>query len=244
MTAVQRGLIRTLGFVGNTVSWMLGLVVVPFWLFFVLNDSGKVKQGMLNLLPAELRPDAEALRIIVDRVLSAYIRGQLLLAFSIGLMATVGLMILGIDFSLLLGIVAGFFEIFPFIGPILGAIPAIVVTLLQDPSKVLWVVVLFAAIQQIENVLLVPKINGDAVALHPAIIMVVLVVGQQLLGLAGMLLAVPLTAILRDVVHYLYLRVGSEGITPAEALAGVGYGDSVNPIVRGSVTAAAEPAGV
>ncbi|MCZ7573192.1 MAG: AI-2E family transporter [Ardenticatenaceae bacterium] len=242
LSAVQRGTLRTIGIVTNTVSWVLGLLVIPFWLFFVLNDSDKAKRGALKLLPPPLRPDAEALRIIVDRVLGAYIRGQLILAFSVGLMATLGLMVLGVEFALLLGIAAGAFEIFPFIGPILGAIPAVIVALLQDPGLALRVVVLFAAIQQIENVLLVPKINGAAVALHPALIMVVLVVGQQLFGLAGMLIAVPLTAVLRDVVNYLYLRVGDEGARPAEALAAVGYGDSVTPIVREVPAATTETA--
>ncbi|HYN88918.1 MAG TPA: AI-2E family transporter [Ardenticatenaceae bacterium] len=244
LATVQRGALATIGLLTNTVSWMLGLLVIPFWLFFVLNDSGKVRQSVLNLLPPELRADAEALRIIVDRVLGAYVRGQLVLALSVGVMATVGLMLIGVDFSLLLGIVAGVFEIFPFIGPILGAIPAIIVTALQDPGQLPWVILLFVAIQQIENVLLVPKINGEAVALHPALIMVVLVVGQQLLGVVGMLIAVPLTAVLRDVVNYLYRRVGLNGESPAEALAGVGYGSSVSPVVREMVVAAAEPQAV
>lgn len=240
--ALQRGAFRTIGIVTNTVSWFLGLLVIPFWLFFVLNDSNKVKQGALNLLPPQIRPDAEALRIIVDRVLGAYIRGQLVLAFTVGLMATVGLMLLRVEFALLLGITAGAFEVFPFIGPILGAIPAIVVALLQEPALVLRVIVLFVAIQQIENVLLVPKINGDAVALHPALIMIVLVVGQQLFGLVGMLIAVPVTAVLRDVVCYLYQRVGEDGVSPAEALDAVGYGESATPMVREVPTSTTESA--
>lgn len=232
LAAIQRGTLRTIGIVTNTVSWILGLVVIPFWLFFVLNDSDRVKQGILGLLPDQLRPDAEALRIIIDRVLGAYIRGQLVLALTVGVMATAGLMLLGLDFALLLGLTAGAFEVFPFIGPILGAIPAILVALLQEPGLVLQVIVLFVAIQQIENILLVPKINGAAVALHPALIMVVLVIGQQLFGLIGMLVAVPVTAVLRDVVSYLYMRVGENGLSPAQALAAVGYGDSITPIVH------------
>ena len=216
--AVQQGLVKTVVAVSSTVSFVLGMVVIPFWLFYILNDQAKVGQGVRNLIPDRLEADVVNIARIVDDILSAYIRGQLILCVAIGAMATVGLLIAGVRFAVLLGVVAGIFEAFPFVGPILGAIPGVIVAALQSPDKALWALVVFFAIQQIENLFLVPKVAGESVKLHPALVMVVLVVGNEALGIWGMLLAVPVTAIIRDVFKYLYLRTSEEGLSPQEAL--------------------------
>jgi len=216
--AVQQGLVKTVVAVSSTVSFVLGMVVIPFWLFYILNDQARVGQGVRNLIPDRLEADVVNIARIVDDILSAYIRGQLILCVAIGAMATVGLLIAGVRFAVLLGVVAGIFEAFPFVGPILGAIPGVIVAALQSPDKALWALVVFFAIQQIENLFLVPKVAGESVKLHPALVMVVLVVGNEALGIWGMLLAVPVTAIIRDVFKYLYLRTSEEGLSPQEAL--------------------------
>jgi predicted PurR-regulated permease PerM len=127
----------------------------------------------------------------------------------------------GVDFALLLGLTAGAFEILPYVGPILGAIPALIVAVLQSPMTALWTLVVFLIIQQLENFFLVPRIAGESVKLHPALVMVVLVVGNEALGLWGMLVAVPLTAVIRDVFKYFYLRFADEEVSPMEAMARV-----------------------
>ncbi len=217
--AVQEGLTRTVGVVSSTISYLLGILVIPFWLFYVLQDESRLREGIFSLLPERYRPDAHNIARIIDDILSAYIRGQLLLCLFIAVMATIGLLIIGVDFAVLLGLVAGAFEILPFVGPILGAIPAILVAALVSEGTALWTLLLFVAIQQVENVFLVPKISGESVKLHPALIMVVLVIGNEALGIWGMLVAVPLTAIIRDVFKYLYLRLSDEAVTPEAALA-------------------------
>ncbi|MDQ4079089.1 MAG: AI-2E family transporter [Chloroflexota bacterium] len=228
---IGSGLLATVGAVGNTLSFALGLFIVPFWLFFVLNEESKFVRGALDLIPQPLRPDVEAIRIIVDQILSAYIRGQLLVALAIGTATFLGLLLIGVEYSLLLGAAAGALAIFPFIGPILGAVPSVIVAFLQAPVLALWVIGLFVVIQQIDNIFFSPRIMGHAVALHPAIIMVAIVVGSALLGVIGALIAVPLTAILRDVIHYLYIRVGRESVGAVEALIQVGYGGCLSPLM-------------
>ena len=219
--ALQEGSTRTVSFISSTVGFFLGVLVIPFWLFYILNDETKVREGVLDLIPDRIEPDLLNILHITDDIFSAYIRGQLLLCLFIGAMATIGLLIVGVDFALLLGLIAGAFEILPFVGPILGAIPALIVAVLQSPMTALWTLVVFIVIQQLENLLLVPKIAGESVKLHPALIMVVLVVGNEALGLWGMLLAVPLTAVIRDVFKYLYLRFSDEEVSPGEAMARV-----------------------
>jgi predicted PurR-regulated permease PerM len=219
--ALQEGITRTVSVISSTVSFFLGILVIPFWLFYILNDETRVRESVLDLIPDRIEPDLLNILCITDDIFSAYIRGQLLLCFFIGAMATIGLLIVGVDFALLLGLIAGAFEILPFVGPILGAIPALIVAALQSPMTALWTLVVFIVIQQLENLLLVPKIAGESVKLHPALIMVVLVVGNEALGLWGMLLAVPLTAVIRDVFKYLYLRFSDEEVSPGEAMARV-----------------------
>jgi predicted PurR-regulated permease PerM len=150
-------------------------------------------------------------------VLNDYIRGQLLLGLVVGTATTIGLFIAGAPYWLLLGVLNGVTELIPILGPILGAIPGIIIAALTgDWGLLLKVVVVYVLVQLLENNLLVPKIQGDSVKLHPAIIILVLVVGGEIAGLIGVITAVPLTAIARDVYLYLYKRLG-EGYSPREA---------------------------
>ncbi len=217
--AVQNGAMRTLGIVTNTVSFLLGMIVIPFWLFYVLADQPRFMLAIRRRLPASVAPDVLNIFRIVDAIMGAYIRGQLILCVVIGLAAAIGLTLLGVQFAAVLGVFAGMLEFIPFLGPILGAIPAVMVATIQSPTLGLYTLILFIAIQQVENVFLVPRISGQAVELHPAIIMVVLVLANELAGLWGMLVAVPFTAILRDVFRYAYLRLGEEPPSPEAAMA-------------------------
>lgn len=219
MNTLQQGVTRSLSVITSTVSFVLGVLILPFWLFYILNDEARVIAGVMRLIPDRYRLDAHFLLRTADNVLSAYIRGQLVLALFIFLIDTIGLAIIGVNYPLLLGLVAGILEVFPYIGPILGAIPAILVALLQSPTHALWTLILFVAVQQVENIFLVPRIQGQNVELHPALIMLVLVMGNEIAGIWGMLIAVPLTAIARDVFKYLYLRLATPPLDPPAAYA-------------------------
>ena len=116
MGAAQTGITRTITAVSRIVSFSLGFVVVPFFLFYLLNDESQLEQMVYSVVPKGWQEDAYNLARIVDDILSAYIRGQLILAFFVGLMATVGLTLLKVRFAFLLGIGAGFFEVIPFVG--------------------------------------------------------------------------------------------------------------------------------
>ena len=227
LTTLKNGLVSTVTTVFSTISFVIGLVVIPFWLFYILHDESQVKAGALQTLPQQLRADVQCMASLIDDVLSAYIRGQLLLCLFVGGMAIISLLIIDVPFALILGLIAGIFEVLPFVGPILGAIPALIVALLTDPGSAIWVAVAFVAIQQVENLLLVPRIAGKSVKLHPAAVMVVLVIGNQLAGFVGMLVAVPITAIIRDVFRYLYLRLLDEPLAPVQAMTRIRSGQEV-----------------
>jgi predicted PurR-regulated permease PerM len=176
VTTLRNAVVAASRTVFGTISFTLGLIVIPFWLFYILLDESQVKAGVIRALPVQLRDDVLCMARLVDDVLSAYIRGQLLLVLFVGGMATISLLIIGVPFALVLGVIAGIFEVLPYVGPILGAIPAVLVALLWDPASALWVALAFFAIQQVENLFLVPRIAGRSVKLHPALVMVVLVI--------------------------------------------------------------------
>jgi len=216
---VQEGIKQTITVLTNTISFVLGIVLIPIWLFYVLLDENKARRAVLSLIPRSSRPDARNIYTIVDKVLGAYLRGQLVLGMSIGLMSTLALLIIGVEPALLLGIVAGLLEMLPWIGPLVALILAGFIALIQAPIKALWTLVAFLIIQQLESNLLAPQIASNAVRLHPAIVMFVILIGNEIAGIWGILLIVPLTAVTRDVVRYLFLRFSDVEVSPDEALA-------------------------
>lgn len=217
-TGIQQGVTLTVRTVSQTVSFFIGLAIVPFWLFYILNDEERMRRNIYEMIPERARGDVHNVATIIDGLFGAYIRGQLILCLVVGGLSTIVLFAFDINLALLLGTLAGIFEVIPFLGPYLGAIPPVLIALVDRPITALWVAISFAAIQQIENLFLVPRVQGSAVRFHPALIMIVIVVGSQVGGIWGILLAVPLSAMIRDVYRYLYLRTTDRGATPEMAM--------------------------
>jgi predicted PurR-regulated permease PerM len=217
-TAIQRTLTVTLRTLSQTVSFVIGMVIIPFWLFYVLRDKVEARRNFYSLMPEVVRDDVRAILRLIDELLSSYIRGQLFMMLIVGAMATVALLIIGVDLAIVLGTFAGLFEVIPILGPYIGALPAVFIALLDQPIKAVWVILAFAVIQQVESIVLRPLVAGHAVRFHPAVIMVIIVVGAEVAGIWGMLLGVPAAAIVRDVYQYLYLRTTERGATPEMAI--------------------------
>jgi predicted PurR-regulated permease PerM len=207
----------------NTLTFLIGFLIIPIWLFYVLNDRSQAAALVDRLLLPRARPDFWNIWSITDQVFSDYIRGQLLLGVAVGTMVGLGLLglrLLGIEvpYILLLAIVAGITELIPIIGPIIGAIPGVLIGFFGGEGGVqagVAVLILYIAVQQIENNFLVPRIIGESVGVHPAILTVVLIAMGQVFGLLGIVLAAPLTAIARDLFVYVYRRL--DGLSPAAA---------------------------
>jgi predicted PurR-regulated permease PerM len=207
----------------NTLTFLIGFLIIPIWLFYVLNDRSQAAALVDRLLPARARPDFWNIWGLADEVFSDYIRGQLLLGLAVGSMVGLGLLLLRlvnieVPYILLLAIVAGITELIPIIGPIIGAIPGVLIGFFGGEGGVqagVAVLILYIAVQQIENNFLVPRIIGESVGVHPAILTVVLIAMGQVFGLLGIVLAAPLTAIARDLFVYVYRRL--DGLSPAAA---------------------------
>lgn len=221
LSGIGTFLITSILSVASTVAFLLGFVLVPFWLFYVLMDQQAGRETLNRLLPEPLRADFWSIVTIIDADLSGYLRGQLLLGLTVGVAAGVGLTALNlfgmsIPYVLLLAVIAGITELIPVIGPIIGAVPAVLIGFLDSPTTGLAVLILYVVIQQLENHFLVPRIVGDSVGLHPAILMVLLVVCSQVFGLLGAILSAPMGAVSRDVFQYLYGRLSDPPRPPGE----------------------------
>jgi predicted PurR-regulated permease PerM len=222
LQGVGQFIINSLLSVVNTVTFLLGFFLIPFWLFYVLMDQREGVATLNRTLPAWFRADFWAVTTIFDRVFSGYLRGQLILGFAVGVASAVGLTTLSlfgleVDYILLLAVIAGITELIPIIGPIIGAVPAVILGFIDSPTTGVAVLLLYIGIQQLENNFLVPRIVGESVGLHPAVLMILLVVCSQVFGLAGAILSAPLGAVSRDVFTYLYGRL-SEPPRPAGEL--------------------------
>jgi predicted PurR-regulated permease PerM len=198
LNTVQRGVLATVAIITQTISFILGLLLIPFWLFIVMLDEDKAWRGFYNLVPAGARDDARYLIQIVDHSLHAYVRSQLLGLLLVWAVTTITLLAMNIDLAMLWGTLAGLMA--------------------YRPQMAIWVTVAYVAIQNILGLLVMPRISGDATRIHPAIIMVIVLVGAQVAGVWGVLLGVPLAAVIRDVFRYLYLRTTEQGNTPQEAI--------------------------
>jgi predicted PurR-regulated permease PerM len=192
-TEVLSHLVGTAAEVGGLmVDTLLGLVIS----FYLLLDGPTMRRRLLAVIPDEHRGKVLFLEDNAGRVLGGYLRGQLVMAATIGIVAGIGCRLLGLPYAIVLGVLAGLFELVPMFGPILSAVPAVLVALFLPFPTVLWVVLFFFILQQVESNILGPRITGHAVGLHPLAAMFALLAGLQLAGVLGALFAVPVAGIL------------------------------------------------
>ena len=189
---------QTYEVVSSSFSLILGLATAPVLVFYLMKDSSKIRESLYAPFPEALKPYLRNAIAIVDRTVGGYIRGQLTLGLTVGVVVTVGLLLLGVPFPFVLGLVAGITELVPVIGPWLGGAVGVLVTLATEPDKVPWVILLYLSVQLLENILLVPRIQANSLNLHPVAIILVIVVASSFFGLWGVILGPPLVAMSKD----------------------------------------------
>lgn len=202
---------RTLSTLAGTVSLLFGLAIVPFLLFYLLKDKEELLDGMYSILPQNVSRHTHNVLSLIHGVIGSYVRAQVISAAIVGGFVFLGLWVLDIKFALTLGLLAGLLGLIPIIGAFIGAAPALLVALATDPSKLIWVVLLFIIVQFIESNIISPRIQGSAVRLHPIFIMGTLVVASSIAGLWGVLIGVPVVAASRDVFVYFYKEWSGNG---------------------------------
>jgi predicted PurR-regulated permease PerM len=192
---VIRGVTEAIAVIGLT----------PVLALYLLIDLNRIKSQALELTPPLHRDEVRYVSTEVATALGSFVRGQLIVAVIVGIASSIGMWAIDLPFWLLIGIIAGFLNLIPFLGPIVGgALAALVALLHGDPWQALWAVVIMVAVQQLDNHLITPMIQRTRVNLSPLAIVLALVVGGAVAGLLGVLVAVPLTAAIRILVGHVW----------------------------------------
>ncbi len=188
------------GLASLALQGVLAFLLVVLISFYLLLDGPRLWAGALRLVPDARRQMAEALGLEIARRLRGYLRGVGTSGVIVGVLTAAGLAILGVPYWLLFGVLAGLLEAIPMLGPILASIGPITLALAHSPGRALLVAALFVVVQQLEDKLLVPRIQSHATGLHPLIVILAVLVLGSLFGFLGVLLAVPLAAVVQALV--------------------------------------------
>ncbi len=206
MTGNALGSIATgvTSFIGALTGLVLSLATVPFILFYLLKDGEKLPRFTVQLLPPRMRDDAQKMLRDSDRQLSAYIQGQIIVAVCIGIMVSIGFLVIGMKYPLLLGVLAMFTSVVPYLGAMIAITPAAIIALVTSPFMLIKLAVVWTVVQLIDSKFISPQVMGKSLKIHPITIIFVLLTSGSLFGVAGVLLGIPGYALLKVVVTHAF----------------------------------------
>ncbi|MBI2873797.1 MAG: AI-2E family transporter [Firmicutes bacterium] len=206
LEGVQR---LVLGFLQGAVNSLIGVfgqvflfVIAPILAFYILKDLELIKRSISSALPGSYRRRLTALLGEIDDTLGSWTRGQLIISLIVAALTMLGLQIIGMDFVLMIGLIAGITNVIPYFGPIIGSIPAVILGFLNEPVMALKVVAVMVAVQQLESNVLSPQILGRSLGLHPLLVIFALIAGGQLFGFLGLIFAVPAMAVIKVILRH------------------------------------------
>lgn len=185
-------------YLSNIVSSVtFGIVIIPLILFYLMRDMFIFKENLYIFVSKENKKEFKEVLEEIDHIVSGFIRGRIIVCFIVGTLIGIGLYFLNLKFALIIGIISGVFNFIPFLGPIVGVVLALIFALGQPWWILLMIVVLFILVNQLEAIYLNPNILGKGLGLHPLTVILSMLICGQLLGILGVLVAVPLAAILK-----------------------------------------------
>ncbi|MGO4887381.1 AI-2E family transporter [Anaerobacillus sp. MEB173] len=209
-TAVAEWLLLAVTALKGIFDYFLILIIVPFLVFYLLKDFQLLKKISWYLTPRKWRESGRLLIRDIDTSLGNYIRGQILVCLTVGIIASIGMLIIGMPYPILLGVFIGMTNIIPYFGPIIGAIPVLIIALTVSFQMVLMALAVNFTIQLIEGNILSPLIVGKSLHMHPVIIMFALILGAEVAGVIGLILSVPIIAIIKVIFVHVKMHVMSE----------------------------------
>ena len=198
------------GFVASLYSLLgkaLAIIFSPILAFYILHDWEKIRDGSLHLLSPKFRREITGLFNQIDTVLLEFLKGHFLVALLVGMAVGIAARIIGVKLPLLLGIIAAITNLIPYFGAILSGVPAVLLALSQSRLTAIYMLIAIVVIQQIESNIVTPKIIGDKLGLHPLLIVFSILAGGKIMGFWGLLLAVPVTAVLKVIISWCYLKI-------------------------------------
>ena len=188
---------QTVFFTNLVVRGILSILAVFLLAYYWTQESSVIIRTLMRLVPLNRRHDIQELFYLAETKIGGYVRGQAILCLIVGAAAFILYTLIGLPYTLVLALIAGFMEMVPIVGPALGAVPALLAALSTDPDKVIWVLIATGLIQMMENALLVPRVMKNSMGVNPIIILLSLVAFSSVFGFAGALLALPLAAIIQ-----------------------------------------------
>lgn len=188
-------------------SKIISFILIPILTFYFLRDKDYFKNILYLTIPKSRRQDAKELLAEMDRALSQFIRGRLILAVYVGIVTTIFLLILNVNFAIVIGLITGIADIIPYFGPFLGFLPAVIFAFLDSTVKGIWVAVVFIIIQWVENNVLAPKIIGESTGIHPITVLLSLIIAGGMFGVMGMIFSVPVVAVVKILVGFFIDRI-------------------------------------
>jgi putative permease len=200
-TFVQEGLTGLNGFFASAAGFLVNLVIVPFITFFILAEGDAALKSTIERVPNKYFEMTLNVIYKIQNELVGYLRGWLLDSAIVGGLNIIGFYIIGVDYAILLGIIAGISNLIPYVGPFFGVIPALLISLthygdFRQAFSIISVTLIF--IQLLDNIIIQPLCFSKTVDMHPVTVIVVLIIGNSLMGIAGMLLAIPIATILKS----------------------------------------------
>lgn len=181
---------------------LLQIILIPILAFYFAKDKVYLQAQLWKLMPVRSRGELSLLWLEINQVLHGFLLGNLIVASLVAILTALGLMLIKMDFALIFGLVAGVFNIIPYFGPIIGMIPAVIFAFFISGKQALVVFLIMLAVQQIESNFISPKIIGEKVGVHPLVVIFALLAGGKLLGIWGLLFAVPLAGVLKVILVY------------------------------------------
>ena len=201
---------RTATIAIHALTLVIGLVVVPIFVFYLLKDRESLKTSFVDFFPDYYRSHMSEVLNIMHKVIGAYIRAQVTLAAVVWIVITIGLLIIGVDYAVLLGVFAGIFELIPIVGAWLAFIPTLVIVLSTSPEKIFWVVILFGILQLVHGGIIAPRIQSFTLKVHPVLVLVAIVIGSEIGGLSGVILGPPIATAIKEIFKY-FTDLNSQG---------------------------------
>ena len=190
----------------SMLVWMANLLLVPVVSFYLMRDWDIIIQRIHNLLPRNLEKTITYLATESNEVLGAFLKGQMMVMMALGVIYSIGLWIVGLDLALLIGMVAGLSSIVPYLGFVVGIGAALIAAVFQfnEWLPMVYVCLVFGIGQVLESVLLTPILVGDKIGLHPVAVIFAIMAGGQLFGFVGVLLALPVAAVVMVILRFAY----------------------------------------
>ncbi|PYG87323.1 putative PurR-regulated permease PerM [Ruminiclostridium sufflavum DSM 19573] len=191
---------KSLGVVASSIAILVNTVLSMIIAYYFLKDIEGIKRSALMIAPKRMRNDLVNIGRELNGIVTHFIQGQLLTACIVGILETVGLYFVHVKYPFILGVIGGIANIIPYFGPFLGAVPAVAIALLDSPGKAFFTILVFIIVQQIDNAFISPKIIEGKLGLHPITTIVAVLIGGEFFGIIGMLIGVPVTAMLKVII--------------------------------------------